>query len=103
MSIIKRLQDIVDELKGDQDENELILIYSPEQHDRRLVDNFRAREFACRDGSATIIIHGAMVEGLQKIRDEIGQPLIIRSGTETGSITKLLVEQGRATFNGSGF
>ena len=45
----------------------------------RLSANFTVREFACHDGSDTILIDSDLVEGLQKIRDHFGKPIIINS------------------------
>ena len=51
--------------------------------DMKLSDSFRVREFACKDGSDTIIIDTALVEYLQRIRNWAGYPLIISSGYRT--------------------
>lgn len=40
------------------------------------VCNFQVREFACNDGSDEILIDRALVEALQKIRDEFGSTTI---------------------------
>lgn len=45
----------------------------------KLSDNFSVSEFACKDGSDTILIDSELVEILQKIRNHFKAPLIITS------------------------
>ncbi len=45
----------------------------------KLSKNFSVREFACKDGSDTILIDSELVEILQKIRDHFNTPVIITS------------------------
>lgn len=51
--------------------------------DFRLSRNFKLHEFACKDGTDTVLIHPALIVAMQRIRDEIGQPLTINSGFRT--------------------
>lgn len=53
--------------------------------DARLTENFRVREFACRDGSDQILIDEDLVGVLQTIRDYFDQPVIITSAYRTPS------------------
>ena len=49
----------------------------------KLSDNFCVQEFACKDGSDTIIIDTALVDFLQRIRNWAGAPVEISSGYRT--------------------
>lgn len=53
--------------------------------DKKLSENFRIREFACKDGTDQIFISDALVDLLQAIRDRFGAPVIITSGYRTPS------------------
>lgn len=48
-----------------------------------LSKNFRAKEFACQDGSDPIFISPELVEVLQKIRDHFGRAVTVNSGYRT--------------------
>ncbi len=50
--------------------------------------NFRAREFACSDGTDTIFVSPALVEVLQQIREHFGKAVIINSGYRTEAKNK---------------
>lgn len=50
-----------------------------------LSTNFRVREFACNDGSDTVLISDELVALLQKIRDHFGRATVINSGYRTAS------------------
>ena len=50
-----------------------------------LSKNFRAREFACKDGSDTFFVSSDLVEVLQKIRDHFGAAVTITSAYRTES------------------
>ncbi len=50
-----------------------------------LSKNFQVKEFACKDGTDTILIDSELVTVLQKIRDHFGAPLTITSGYRTAS------------------
>lgn len=45
--------------------------------------NFKVREFACKDGSDTILIDLELVKILQNIRNYFGKPVKINSGYRT--------------------
>lgn len=49
----------------------------------KLSKNFTVREFACSDGSDTVLIDTRLVELLQKIRDHFGKSVRITSGYRT--------------------
>lgn len=58
--------------------------YSRKQSDSvQLSANFRVAEFACHDGSDTVLISGELVALLQKIRDHFGKPVTINSAYRT--------------------
>ena len=46
-------------------------------------NNFRVREFACKDGSDPIFIDSELVEVVQKIRNHFGKPVTITSAYRT--------------------
>lgn len=50
--------------------------------------NFKVKEFACKDGSDTILIDSDLVDVLQKIRDHFGKPVTITSAYRTASHNK---------------
>src|SRR5699024_11125614 len=47
--------------------------------------NFRVKEFACKDGSDTVLISDELVALLQAIRDHFGAAVTIHSGYRTES------------------
>lgn len=51
--------------------------------DKFLSENFRVREFRCKDGSNTIFIDSDLVELLQHIRDHFNRPVVITSAYRT--------------------
>lgn len=53
-----------------------------------LSDNFKVREFACNDGSDTVLISEELVDLLQKIRDHFGVAVTINSGYRTSAYNK---------------
>lgn len=48
-----------------------------------LSKNFRVKEFACNDGSDSVLISDELVTLLQKIRDHFGSAVVINSGYRT--------------------
>lgn len=56
--------------------------------DKKLSENFRVREFRCKDGSNTIFVDSDLVELLQKIRDHFNRPVTITSAYRTVSHNK---------------
>lgn len=53
-----------------------------------LKPNFKVKEFACNDGSDTVLISADLVELLQKIRDHFGVAVTINSGYRTSTYNK---------------
>lgn len=53
-----------------------------------LKPNFKVKEFACNDGSDTVLISDELVDLLQKIRDHFGVAVTISSGYRTSSYNK---------------
>lgn len=53
-----------------------------------LSDNFKVKEFACNDGSDTVLISDELVDLLQKIRDHFGVAVTINSGYRTSTYNK---------------
>lgn len=51
----------------------------------KLSENFRVSEFACHDGSDTVLVSSELVELLQKIRDHFGRAVTINSGYRTAA------------------
>lgn len=51
----------------------------------KLSDNFKVSEFACNDGSDTVLISDELVTLLQNIRDHFGRAVVINSGYRTAS------------------
>lgn len=64
------------------------------QGNLNLSRNFRVAEFACHDGSDTILVDTALVTMLQKVRDHFGRQVIVTSAYRTPSWNK---KQGGAT------
>lgn len=54
----------------------------------RIAKNFKAKEFACKDGNTIVIVSTMLADYLQKARDHFGKPLIINSGFRTVSHNK---------------
>lgn len=55
---------------------------------KKLSANFKAREFACSDGSDVIFVSQELVEVLQKIRNRFGKAVTITSGYRTPAHNK---------------
>ena len=53
-----------------------------------LSNNFKVKEFACNDGSDTVLISDDLVDLLQKIRDHFGVSVTINSGYRTSTYNK---------------
>jgi len=76
---LRKIADEIEAQASDWGRQKLIVIYHPDQHTNRLTDNFLVGEYACNDGSVTILIDKRLGEGLQRIRDRVRQPVKIRS------------------------
>jgi len=48
-----------------------------------ITENFKVREFACKDGSNTVLIDDKLAVLLQEIREHFGKPVIINSAYRT--------------------
>lgn len=56
--------------------------------ENKLSENFKVREFACKDGSDTVFVSYELVEVLQKIRSHFGKPVLIHSGYRTSDYNR---------------
>ena len=56
--------------------------------EKNVSDNFKVKEFACKDGSDKILIDLDLIEKLQKLREYLKKPIIITSGYRTSSYNK---------------
>lgn len=64
----------------------MIITYSLAKHGNdKVSEDFRVREFACHDGSDTVIISTKTVERLQAIRNYFGKPVHINSAYRTAA------------------
>lgn len=50
---------------------------------KKLSENFRVKEFACKDGSDPVFISEGLVQVLQQIRSHFGEQVHIHSGYRT--------------------
>ncbi len=57
---------------------------------KKFAPNFAVGEFACKDGSDTILIDTQLAYYLQKIRDHFGRPVRINSGYRTKAYNDLV-------------
>lgn len=55
---------------------------------KMIAPNFQIKEFACKDGSDTILIDFDLVVLLQAIRDHFGKSVVITSGYRTAAYDK---------------
>jgi len=61
-------------------------VYRPSiDGDRSLAPDFTVAEFACSDGTDVLLVHLALVELLQAVRDEVGAALHLTSGFRTAA------------------
>lgn len=66
--------------------NSMVKEYSKKvDGDYSLTQNFKVKEFACKDGSDKILIDDRLVELLQKLRNYTGKPINIISGYRSES------------------
>lgn len=54
----------------------------------QISNNFKLKEFQCKDGSQLVKIDSQLLQKLQKLRDSICKPIIINSGYRTESYNK---------------
>lgn len=48
-----------------------------------LSKNFRLVEFASKDGADRVLVHPALIDGLERLRSALGHPLTVTSGYRT--------------------
>ena len=66
-----------------------IVAYSKKkQGNLKVANNFRVREFACKDGTDPVFISRDLVSILQKVRDHFGKMVVINSGYRTPAYNK---------------
>ena len=66
-----------------------VRIYSKAKNgNQKLAENFKVKEFACKDGSDPIFISLELVEVLQKIRTHFGKAVTITSAYRTAKHNK---------------
>lgn len=71
--------------------NEKVVVYAyskAKDGNVKLSNNFKAKEFACNDGSDVIFVSPELVSILQKIRDYFGKAVNINSGYRTPTYNK---------------
>ena len=49
-------------------------------NDLQVSENFRLREFECKDGSHQVVLHSELLRRLQDLRSALGRPVYITSG-----------------------
>lgn len=59
------------------------IYYKREDGNKSISVNFKIKEFACKDGSETIVIHEEFVQKLQQIRNYFNKPVTINSAYRT--------------------
>ena len=57
----------------------MVHTYNRKDGAKKLSNNFRIREFACRCGCSKVLVDSDLVEYLQKIRDHFGKEVILTS------------------------
>lgn len=76
---------------------ENVRIYSKKYDgSKKLSENFKVKEFACKDKSDPIFISMELIEVLQAIRDHFGKAVTINSGYRTPTHNK---KEGGATYS----
>ena len=72
-----------------------VKVYSKSKNgNQKLSENFKVKEFACKDGSDPIFISQELVNVLQQIRNHFGKSVTINSAYRTASHNK---KEGGAT------
>ena len=56
--------------------------------DLKLSENFKVKEFACKDNSDKVLIDIDLIDKLQRLRDYLGKPITITSGYRIDSYNK---------------
>ena len=74
-----------------------VRVYSKAKNgNQKLSENFKVKEFACKDGSDPIFISPELVEVLQAIRDHFGKAVTITSAYRTSAHNKSKKVGGKA-------
>ena len=64
----------------------MLNVYSRTRDGETLLSrSFRAKEFACKDGTDPLFVDSELVQVLQAIRDHFGVPVVITSGYRTAA------------------
>ena len=64
----------------------MLNVYSRARDGETLLSrSFRAKEFACKDGTDPLFVDSELVQVLQAIRDHFGVPVVITSGYRTAA------------------
>ena len=64
----------------------MLNVYSRARDGETLLSrSFRAKEFACKDGTDPLFVDSELVQVLQAIRDHFGAPVVITSGSRTAA------------------
>lgn len=71
------------EPKGDKPMVTINAYSKKKDGEKKLSNNFKVKEFACKDGSDVIFVAPGLVDILQKIRDHFAKPVIIDSAYRT--------------------
>lgn len=67
----------------------MLNVYSRARDGETLLSrSFRAKEFACKDGTDPLFVDSELVQVLQAIRDHFGAPVVITSGYRTAAHNK---------------
>ena len=76
----------------------MLNVYSRTRDGETLLSrSFRAKEFACKDGTDPLFVDSELVQVLQAIRDHFGAPVVITSGYRTAAHNRAV---GGAVYNG---
>ena len=69
----------------------MLNVYSRARDGETLLSrSFRAKEFACKDGTDPLFVDSELVQVLQAIRDHFGAPVVITSGYRTAAYNATL-------------
>ena len=72
----------------------MLNVYSRTRDGETLLSrSFRAKEFACKDGTDPLFVDSELVQVLQAIRDHFGAPVVITSGYRTAVLLLALTNQ----------
>lgn len=80
---------IDNEPKGEKVGMTEVHVYSKKKEGSvKVADHFKVSEFACKDGSDTVLIHPKLASVLEEIRTHFGKPVNISSGYRTDAYNK---------------